>query len=681
MSRDPGMRWIPLRPPLSGGAASVGVLADIASGAKRAKRQSSPQDYSRVIDEALARADAQIRQGVDEDRTTLTAAARVLCDLLRQGWDSRVRNGSVEVFPPPAEGTEVLKEKDRVRRQELIKRDEQLEQPATRSFVLEMERPRLFRDRLVSVFSLMREGREFAAALRHARTLTGSDRAAALLKATDPYLQFVSGEARCELTGFRLQDIWRYFRHTWVTQYSSTPGRTLAMLIRDRACAFHPVVGIAAIGSPIVQIKERDAWIGWHPSAFLRSASTNPSAELGRWIQGIVATAVSEIFVDDFLEDGLISLAELREPSAETLHRLGSYGIDQRRLHHRYARSQELKEDGGERRRGDNAGHWSTRARTHLFRSKRALALAELLRARATVGRVLGPEPTAAEVAELLNDREGKRAVTRILRKAKADRVGISIADITVCGAVQPYNAILGGKLVAMLAASPAVVLAYRQRYEAAESEIASSMAGRAIVRSPELVLLGTTSLYGVGSSQYNRVRVPAEYLGGREGDEIRYLELGRSEAFGTSQFSGSTVAALIDLVQRSSGGQRVNSIFGEGVSPKLRKVRHGLELLEFPSERLLRHGRRRIVYGVALARNAREYLLGLDTRPDYLFALDGGDAIAAISEWWRARWLSRRIAQDAALSEVEAQTLVRPIRHGARVMLPRGDDADRTYE
>ena len=108
--------------------------------------------------------------------------------------------------------------------------------------------------------------------------------------------------------------------------------------------------------------------------------------------------------------------------------------------------------------------------------------------------------------------------------------MGIAMADITVCGAVPPYNPILGGKLVAMLAASPEVVEAYRRRYRDAESEIASSMAGRPIVRPAELVFLGTTSLYGVASSQYNRVRVPADRVGGRPEAVIRYLELGRSE-------------------------------------------------------------------------------------------------------------------------------------------------------
>src|SRR6202034_1734253 len=120
----------------------------------------------------------------------------------------------------------------------------------------------------------------------------------------------------------------------------------------------------------------------------------------------------------------------------------------------------------------------------------------------------LGRKPTARKLAELASSTEGAEIIRKILKKAKGDRVGIAVADITVCGAVQPYNAILGGKLVAMLATSPEVVLEYRHRYAGAESEIASSMAGRPIAREPNLVLLGTTSLYGTGSSQYNRIKI-----------------------------------------------------------------------------------------------------------------------------------------------------------------------------
>ena len=146
---------------------------------------------------------------------------------------------------------------------------------------------------------------------------------------------------------------------------------------------------------------------------------------------------------------------------------------------------------------------------------------------------------------------------------------------------------------------------------------------------------------------------------------------MGRSESFGTSQYSAGTVAALVDLVQQSNAGQRVNSIFGEGVSPKFRKVREGFDALQFPSDHLLRHGRRRIVYGVTVVRNTRELLLGMEDSPDYLFSRWGADATSAIADWWRERWLSQRIEQDRVLEDVEAHTLVRPIRHGARVRLP----------
>jgi hypothetical protein len=236
---------------------------------------------------------------------------------------------------------------------------------------------------------------------------------------------------------------------------------------------------------------------------------------------------------------------------------------------------------------------------------------------------------------------------------------------------VQPYNAILGGKLVAMMAASPRVVLEYEHRYGNAESEIASSMAGRAIIRKPTLVLLGTTSLYGIGSSQYNRIKVPCARIGGSEGEAILYEELGHSEAFGTSQYSEETVEALEDLVQQSANGQRVNSIFGEGVSPKLRKIREGLGLLGLPPELLLKHHRRRVVYGVSLVRNLRDYLLGIDVNAKYLLPLDRADATTKIGTWWRERWLQNRIKSDEVLAAVEQHTLVRPIRHGARVVVP----------
>jgi hypothetical protein len=533
-----------------------------------------------------------------------------------------------------------------------------------------MERPRVFDGRFTSIFLLMRDGRDLASALRRAREHNNNGWAGALANVIDPYLEFAtSEEAICPFTGLRLMDVWRYFRHTWSNQYTSVPGRSMTFLVRDRAAPSHPIIGIGALSSPVVQIRERDAWIGWHPDVFLARIKANPTATTARWLVNVVNAAINEIYVNDLFEDGILTPRHLVKPDHSVVDRLLKDSSEQRRLHHRYVRSRDHKSVRADL---SQAEYWSTRARTHLFRSKRTLALATYLRARSVLNECFGSRPSAEKLAELAGTGQGIDVIRRIVKKAKADRIGIAVADITVCGAVQPYNAILGGKLVATLATSPELILEYRRRYSEAESEIASSMAGRPIIRNPNLVLLGTTSLYGVGSSQYNRIKIPCERLGGLPEETIRYNELGRSEAFGTSQYSQETVDALADLVQQSSGGQRVNSIFGEGVSPKFRKIRQGLDILNFPSDLLLRHYRRRIVYAMSLIRNCQEYLLGFDENPSYLVPLkEGCIATARISAWWRERWLRGRIASDDVLEEVERHTLVRPIRHGARVAIP----------
>src|SRR5690348_12116170 len=171
--------------------------------------------------------------------------------------------------------------------------------------------------------------------------------------------------------------------------------------------------------------------------------------------------------------------------------------------------------------------------------------------------------------------------------------VGTEIADLTVCGAVPPYNTLLGGKLVAMLAASPEVVLEYRRRYEAVPSIIASSMAGRAIVRPANLTFIGTTSLYGERPNQYDRTSYPCGIVGGPEDESVRYRYLtshgrSRTSGVGTFQFGRDAKLAIEKYTMSITNGRRVNNVFGEGTSPKLRSLRDGLNALGFSSEEML---------------------------------------------------------------------------------------------
>lgn len=662
--------WTDLTPYLQDAESRDRYVA-LACALVRAAKQSSARedDEDDSVDE-VRRAFVAATQSVHTaDRQALRTAGMVLSDLCSQGWLIRTRKQVVQVRPPEEVTDDRAAEKGRIRQQELVKRDAQLRKPAARKFIQAMERTRLHDGRFVSVFSLMRDGRELAEKLAAARAHDANGWADALQQVIDPYLQFVTDDARCEQTGFRLMDIWRYFRHTWTNQYTSVPGRSMMFIVRDAAAEGHPVVGIGSLASPVVQIRKRDTWIGWHPDVFLREVRENPTADTAQWLIGVVDRAVDEIYVADLVEDGILTPQQLRKPSAEVIARLIAEGKQRRVLYHRFAKSQNHKRAAPAVER---ASHWEGKARTHLFRSKRALALADYLQARELFHAHLGASPTADALGTLARTTAGANVIRKVVKKAKADKIGISVADISVCGAVQPYNAILGGKLVSMLATSPEVVGEYRRRYSEAESEIASSMAGRGVVRPSELVLLGTTSLYGTGSSQYNRIRIPCEKVGGVKDTQVRFQELGHSEAFGTSQYADETVAALCALVEQSDDGQRVNSIFGEGVSPRLRKVRQGLDLLDFPSEVLLKHHRRRIVYAIALISNLRDYLLGTEREPRYLLPRDGGaQATAAISGWWRERWLRGRIQSDAVLEAVAQHSLVRPVRHGARVMLP----------
>ncbi|GAA1110950.1 hypothetical protein GCM10009650_13050 [Nesterenkonia jeotgali] len=456
--------------------------------------------------------------------------------------------------------------------------------------------------------------------------------------------------------------MWRYFRHTWANAYATVPGRSMPILIRDAATKHHAVIGLAAISSPIVQIAERDKWIGWDTKQFVAEIAADPSEKVARWLKARMQLQLDEIYVDDLLREGVIDLVEFTHPNPGTVSRLRADAERHRLKHHQGGRVRVI-------RRIEPAS-WADRAETDLFRSKRASLLAETLEIRSELEPYLWSDDPVAGLKHALEAAKSRKHIGRLVRRARGERVGTVIADLTVCGAVAPYNALAAGKLVGALAVSPPVLAAYKAKYER-PSEIASATAGRPIVRESRLAFVGTTSLYGSGSSQYNRLFWPAALMGGSEDERLGYQRLGRSLSFGTSHFSPETVAALVRAAELSHGRVRVNGLFGEGVSPRLRKVRLGLAALAWPANELLKHGRERILYGVPVVRNLREYSLGLDPEPDYLFDVEDTGAEQKIGEWWVSRWGSRRLEQERVIGSMRQSTLTRPVQHGARVALP----------
>ena len=626
-----------------------------------------------------------------QDRQRLGAAIHLLADLAKQGWTIHATSSRVRIARPEMENgaPEEPSNRDHVRIQQLADRDAQLREPATVEFIREMESKRHFQGEFVSVFSLMRDGRDLAKKLDGVRAAKRDEEGAQIaIEVTQPYLQFVDEETICSHTGFRLVDIWRYFRHTWASSYKSIPGRTMMVLVRDAAARCHPVMGIAALSSAAVAITARDEWIGWTLGQCLTEIREKPSIGLANWLRRVVDDAIDEIYKVDLFEDEILRAQDLRRPVFELVGRLIDESRRQRKQHRDSMESKQYKKSKPPQKYSEE--DWIAEARMPLFRSKRALELAQMLRVRLTLTQVFGKKPTKAGLVKLAESREGRDAIARILRKAKGERVGNAMADLTICGAAPPYNELLGGKLVALLMTSPEVVAEYRRRYGKAPSIIASSMAGRAITRPAHLVLIGTTSLYGQRPCQYDRIRFPvaqplqSTLKSGQTGmaaprgapdDCIRYEFLGRTLGVGTSQFSKKTVEALTRLLHHSARGQQVNSVFGEGVNPRMRKLRDGLAELGLDSDELLRHGRPRLVYAAALAHNMRPYLMGRETRAKYLVTeKDAKKVTKTMCRWWIERWLVGRLKRDDVFERMAQHTLVHPIRHGARVVLPRLD-------
>ena len=223
---------------------------------------------------------------------------------------------------------------------------------------------------------------------------------------------------------------------------------------------YHPVIGIAALGSPIVQIKERDDWIGWQSKPLL-TRSLKAHTGYGSLGSSPYGSGNWEIYLDDLLEDGLYWPSLWSAPTQDAIDRLRKEAEARRNDHRRFVMRAEFKRNVDA---GDSEA-WRQRAESDLFRSKRCLALADLLRSRAALASFVQPVPSRAGLADGLADPEGRRAVADIVRRAKAEAIGTEMADLTVCGAIAPYNALLGGKLVSMLSVSPSITRAYRDRY------------------------------------------------------------------------------------------------------------------------------------------------------------------------------------------------------------------------
>ncbi|WP_432049461.1 Druantia anti-phage system protein DruA [Verrucosispora sp. NA02020] len=609
------------------------------------------------------------------------AALRVLRDLVQQGWTLRMDDEGIylqpalEVSTPPSGPEEV---KQALRRSFSFARSAQLKEPATRAFIETMERR--------GVGQLFARGSELAQRLEVASTEPGG-----LEAAIRPSLHLIDSEATDERFGLRLRDIWRYARHYWSIPYQTTPGRNLFYLVRDDAGPNRPVIGIAALGNAVLGLAQRDDALGWSASSLRRrllNATANSRLAIGTHLVSVLRSDVQDVYAEDLPVDAgpwtTLTVARLREAESNAAfsrrHSLAVAGEE------RSPDYQLIKGAHDDALDGDpDEVDWLTVAQTDLYRRKRAGTLANLIQACITLDAWQVDERPEALLAAL-EDERARAACEVALRRIKQRAITENVMEIITCGAVPPYGEVLGGKLVAMLLTSPRVAKDVADRYAGRVSLIASGLKGQAVVRRPALTVLTTSSLYSVGSSQYNRIRIPATAVGEGCG-QVSYDRIGKTDSFGTVQFAPDTADVLVDLGRLDDGDRRlVNHLFGEGMSPKMRALRSGLEALGLEPEKFLKHHSPRLLYAARLAHNTDNVLFGLENEPDYIQQpIDGADGVEELIAYWRTRWLAPRLTNSEVVARLHgrhdvpllsAETIDDDTRKGVAVADDRGGEA-----
>lgn len=573
------------------------------------------------------------------------ASLNVLVDLSLQGWIFEVENGTLTLKME----TENLDDKQKLRYRLSAEKNAQFKSDSIAAFIRRMETKKAYQGANVSIRNLVGDANILVQHIQNNEPVC------------EPYIQLVTNE-RDQYTGYKLSDIWRYFRYTWSIPYKTMPGRNLFYLVRDRLQPYHPVIGIFALGNSVLNLTVRDDDIGWTVEAIKKNMSIKTEETIceqiisgteGKKIKTKVSRQVETKdehlartfqYADTIYPLLLDSIEEaISELYLKDLgyHRNTKYP-KQETIDALLAMAAEYAELSINNRNNEVSPRWEQEAQSNLFKRKRAAELAKLLNTK-RVFRSLKGKTNYDCLKELLSTETGRKAINTALIANRKRKIGSNMMDIIVCGSIPPYNELLGGKLISILACSPMVIRDYTHKYEKQVSEIASRMKGKRVVRDSRLVYLGTTSLYAVGSSQYNRIKVPLQ-----NDAFLEFRRMGITEGYGTVFFSKETTALFSKMLELQDGGKKINHVFGEGTSPRFRLISRGLSSIGIRAEGFLKHYSPRIVYSIDLARNTNRFLLGIDKDVDFGFDLDNSAEIEQktqeLIDYWYDRWLTTRL-------------------------------------
>ncbi len=627
-------------------------------------QENLPTNYIFILDREIeAITGLKDENDKEVERLKYLAVLNVLKDLVRQGWIFDIRDNVLYLRLESMNQDS----KDYVRYRLSAERNAQFKIPSVKNFIISLEKERVYNEEKVSIKNLVGRADLIRDAIKDGRTIT------------KPYVQLVT-DSKDEFTGIPLGDIWRYFRYTWSIPYKTMPGRNLFYLVRDANYKFHPIIGIFALGNSVLNLTVRDDEIGWTVDSIKKTLRRKEDVtECDQMLSHTNGKTVKAC-IRRFQETESEHIERISAYSKELLphlvnsidqsicdiyvkdlgyHRQTKYP-KQETIGHLQELSQKMNEMSINNRIQENNPNWEEEAKTPLYVRKRAAELSKLLVAKKTIRSVEG-QSDLEKIQKLLQSESGRRAINTALIANRKCKIGSNMMDIIVCGSIPPYNNLLGGKLVSILSCSPRVIKDYTEKYAGQTSIIASRMKGKEVVRDSNLVFLGTTSLYSLGSSQYNRIKVPMN-----TGAQLEFRKMGITEGFGTVYFSNVTTSLLSKILVIQDGGKKINHVFGEGTSPRFRLIGRGLKTIGIKAESFLKHYSPRIVYSIDLAKNTNRFLLGLDSVPDFGYDIHSEQEVQQhtqeLIDFWYKRWLLMRTQSvdiEERLSEFDLKSII----------------------
>lgn len=209
------------------------------------------------------------------------------------------------------------------------------------------------------------------------------------------------------------------------------------------------------------------------------------------------------------------------------------------------------------------------------------------------------------------------------------------VLDAYVLGAVPPYNELLGGKLIAMLAASEEVRKRFESKY-AAKTTLISGTEGDA-----RIAMITTTSALG-RSSTYNRVRFRNRLL---------IQPAGFTTGSGEFHFANGLYSELHNFATTYCKPTAKNGKWGTGFRSRREVIRKALWKLGLP-DNLIYHGVQRQVYLTPLAHNTQAFLRGQEEQLDY-YSQDADSLFA----YFRSRWLLPRAGRTQTYLKFEPES------------------------